>query len=378
MNPPFRRSGRAGRSPDRSSGRRSSLVRHRERDREAVAVRRDVRHGPLNGPIPASASRPDGQHDDRPATTPPIAMPCTCVADESRRPSGLHRSHSPTSIATGAPHRTQAWVSSGLAARRCGRRFAWRWCTTHDGDQRTSALPAPGGPTGRRRRRSCGPARWRRRRRPPASAAHVSRGAWTHGLSTIRSSLSQSPWNPTITRWSSRPPGRARAPRGRRGRFGSKLSSKARPAVPDPPGQPRARGGLAADDDRRRRDRDRVRGAPRAAGSTANARVTGPPVHSARMTATASSSRATRSGASGKSMPYAACSCGAPPIPMPRTSRPTARDLERRGHPRDHRRVAVHDVEHEWRRRSPASSRRPPWPGSSSPRRPGRSGRPCP
>ena len=41
-------------------------------------------------------------------------VPWTCDADESRRPSGLHRSHSPTSSGTGAPHRTHGWV-------RCGR-----------------------------------------------------------------------------------------------------------------------------------------------------------------------------------------------------------------------------------------------------------------
>ena len=49
------------------------------------------------------------------AATPAMAMPWTCDADESRRPSGLQRSHSPTSSGTGAPHRTQGWVSSGMA-----------------------------------------------------------------------------------------------------------------------------------------------------------------------------------------------------------------------------------------------------------------------
>ena len=40
------------------------------------------------------------------------------------------------------------------------------------------------------------------------------------------------------------------------------------------------------------------------------------------MTATASVSRATRSGASGKSIPYISCSRGAPPMPIPSTNRP--------------------------------------------------------
>src|SRR5205809_311968 len=56
--------------------------------------------------------------------------------------------------------------------------------------------------------------------------------------------------------------------------------------------------------------------------AVADGGVAGPPVHSARMTAIASSRRAARSFGSGKSMPYAACSFGPPPIPMPSTNRP--------------------------------------------------------
>ena len=73
-------------------------------------------------------------------------------------------------------------------------------------------------------------------------------------------------------------------------------------------------------------------------------RVTGPPVHRARITAIASSSRAARSFASGNSIPYAWCSFGAPPIPIPSDVPSAARDLERGGHPGQERRVAVHHV----------------------------------
>ena len=64
-----------------------------------------------NGPIPAqrrTARRWRGGR--RPAMAPAIAMPWTCEADTSRSPSGLHRSHSPTSSGTGAPQRAQPWV----------------------------------------------------------------------------------------------------------------------------------------------------------------------------------------------------------------------------------------------------------------------------
>ena len=72
----------------------------------------------------------------------------------------------------------------------------------------------------------------------------------------------------------------------------------------------------------RRRDRDRLRVGLRRAGRTATAGVTGPPAHSARRTATASSSRATRSVGRGKVHAVGLVLPGAPPIPMPRTSRP--------------------------------------------------------
>ena len=51
-------------------------------------------------------------------TIPPMAMPWTCELAESRRPSGLQRSHSPTSMATGAPQRTHACIGAGFAAAR--------------------------------------------------------------------------------------------------------------------------------------------------------------------------------------------------------------------------------------------------------------------
>jgi hypothetical protein len=53
-------------------------------------------------------------------------------------------------------------------------------------------------------------------------------------------------------------------------------------------------------------------------------RVAASPRQSARITPTASSSRATRSGTGGNGMPSFSCSRGAPPMPIPSTSRPGA------------------------------------------------------
>src|SRR6478609_9176519 len=67
-----------------------------------------------NGPMPARANLAATARTTTKRKTPAIAMPWTCELDTSRRPSGLHRSHSPASIGTGAPHRAHGWVSSGL------------------------------------------------------------------------------------------------------------------------------------------------------------------------------------------------------------------------------------------------------------------------
>jgi hypothetical protein len=64
----------------------------------------------VNGPMPLTARCAKTASA---TTAPAIArktVPWTCELALSRRPSGLHRSHKPTSSGTGAPQRAQAWV----------------------------------------------------------------------------------------------------------------------------------------------------------------------------------------------------------------------------------------------------------------------------
>ena len=63
--------------------------------------------------------------------------------------------------------------------------------------------------------------------------------------------------------------------------------------------------------------------------------MTGPPVHSARMTATASSSRATRSGAAGNVHAVRRVLARRAADPDAEDEPAAARDLERGGHPGD-------------------------------------------
>src|SRR4029077_18720708 len=113
----------------------------------------------VNGPIPEMANRPATARMTMNATMPAMAIPWTCELAESRRPSGLQRSHRPTSMGTGAPQRTQAWVGAvraggadGAAAGGWtvpGAVTSW-WCheTTRRATarDRSEALPAAGGP----------------------------------------------------------------------------------------------------------------------------------------------------------------------------------------------------------------------------------------
>ena len=128
----------------------------------------------------------------------------------------------------------------------------------------------------RRRRRSSGRGRSRRRRRPPASAPTSRVAPGSTACRAIASSPSQSPWNPTSTRWSSRrrPARVERLEVERQVRL--EVVVERGPAVADPAGQAGAGRRLATEDDRRRRRRDRVCVRLVAAGRTASPRVIGP------------------------------------------------------------------------------------------------------
>ena len=134
--------------------------------------------------------------------------------------------------------------------------------------------------------------------------AHVSRGAVTHGESAIDSSrepLALEPDEDLLVLASLAGLGE-RLEVEREVRL--EVVLERRPAVADSR-RPAARRSPISPPMTMRRSRVRrgpgVRGLQRV--ERATSRVTGPPVHSARMTATASSTRATRSGAGGKSMP---------------------------------------------------------------------------
>ena len=140
---------------------------------------------------------------------------------------------------------------------------------------------------------------------PAAGPALASRGGLADPLRVgdVGSSLSHSPWKPTRTSWSSRSP--ALPPRATPGTSaGSPRSCRRRHSSRRRSGRqasPAAR--LAADDDPRRRVRAPGYAVAPSSGYRSDARLTGPPVHSARIVATASSRWCTRSGGSGKGMP---------------------------------------------------------------------------
>ena len=269
--------------------------------------------------MPASANRPS---EARTTTATSDADETRCRAPASRRVAQPERVAALAQADIerhGCPAPDAAVRRGRLAGRRCrgrvgrGRvasvgssrpmvpRTAW---TAAGRRPRWADLPAARRPRpGRRRRPSSGPARSRRRRRPRASAPR-SRAARSPRASRRSSRrVSQSPWNPTMTLLVLAPPAAGR--RATRGRAAGSPRSclEGRPAVADPAGQPGPGGRLAADHDRWRRARAPDGRAPRSADRTATAASPGRPLHSARMTATASSSRATRSGAGGKSMP---------------------------------------------------------------------------
>ena len=198
--------------PDRSAGRSAYPASAVVASRSRVAItrrpagRRDRCRPAWNGPIPVTARRAEEREH---AIATPTARNDRAVdlrAARSLSPSGLQRSHSPTSSGTGAPQRTQPWVSSVAAAERRAGHLASM--VPRIG---ATGRPARVRPTSarrrrpaRRRRRSCGRARSPRRRPPRASAPTSRAGRGTQSVSASRSSPSQSPWKPTRTRWSSR------------------------------------------------------------------------------------------------------------------------------------------------------------------------------
>ena len=102
-------------------------------------------------------------------------VPWTCDAAESRSPSGLHCSHSPTPGRTGAPQRAQRMGRLGGPARAAagvaGAVGVTGSMVPRTRRRSTTAVTSGRRPRrARRRRRSCGRARSPRRRRPRASA----------------------------------------------------------------------------------------------------------------------------------------------------------------------------------------------------------------
>ena len=207
--------------------------------------------------------------------------------------------------------------------------------------------------------------------------SQVSRGASVHGLPTICSSPSQSPWNPTMTRWSARsPPGRLERLQVER-QVRLEVHVEGAPAVADPTSQPRPGRRLAPDDDRRGRVRDRKRGRvhERVERRLARDRTAGPERPDDR---DGLLEPGTSFGRFGERHPIGRVLAWRATDPDAQDQPTATGDLERGRHPGDERGMAVHDVEHERAHRHALGLRRRPSRGSSSPRRPARSGRPCP
>ena len=195
----------------------------------------------------------DREHDDREPR--PRRRPCRGPASSRRpcSPSGLQRSHSPTSSATGAPAPGAPWVGAARAGRAGVRRGG--------GHRRDGATVVRGGPRCHGGRPS-GPAYQRPasgldqrvdvRRRPGEDDRPVRAGlapalpgrarlADPLGSRRGRASPSQSPWNPTRTRWScAAPPGRLERLEVER-QVPLEVVVERAPAVADPAGQPGAR-----------------------------------------------------------------------------------------------------------------------------------------
>src|SRR6188508_2338553 len=73
---------------------------------------------PVNGPMPLTARRAMTASTTTATATPTNTVPCACDADGCLRPSGLHRSHIASDIGMRAPHLTQPWSGSSVAAGR--------------------------------------------------------------------------------------------------------------------------------------------------------------------------------------------------------------------------------------------------------------------
>ena len=312
------------------------------------------------GPIPATAQRATSARTTIARPTATKTVPWTCELAESLSPSGLQRSHRPTSSATGAPQRAHGCVSSGGVGRaaevevggyaigpsivpRTGPRGGWQRRRAGAGacdslpaidraDEGVDVVGRPGGQedlVGARLEPARQLLSWRDDEwvaattdRRPSDGAHrtrgrpadrsrrdrplpVPRGSVARGRGTCRTP----------------PPSRRRARR-RCGR---------RPACP----APMRIGGGGSGTGWAYASRS---------GYSALARVAGPPVHRARSTATASRRWAARSGGCRERDPVCLVLVGMAADPDPEHEPAPARLLERRCHPGEDRRVAVHDV----------------------------------
>ena len=191
-----RATGRSRLAPPRSSGRvirhvvepeARALVRDHQRDAERRRRRAGTRRPAAgNGPIPRTASSADQHSATTASPIPRKTVPWTCELAASRSPSGLQRSHSPTSSGTGAPQRAQAWVRPVGAAERRGHQEG------NPATYQRSAAATSASTSWVVRARTIAPSAPASRQR-----SQDSRGARHHGLSAMSASPSQSPWNPT-------------------------------------------------------------------------------------------------------------------------------------------------------------------------------------
>ena len=231
-------------------------VRHGQRDGQAGSRRSTAAPStPRTArPRPAPAARRwPGRR--RTAMTPPIAMPWTCDDDESRSPSGLHRLAQPDVERRPARRTGRTGGSAPAWPGRSAGGLGLHHQRADRLDQRVDVGRRPGQDD-----------RAVRAGRLPASPGLARRGH--PGESATDSSLSQSPWNPTITSWSSRRRPLASSEFEVERQVRLEVDVERGPAVADPAGQPGTGRGLATDQDRRRRHGDRDTRPRPAAGRT--------------------------------------------------------------------------------------------------------------
>ena len=306
--------------------------------------------------MPATARR---ARIARPTIASPTAtkiVPWTCELAESFSPSGLQRSHRPTSRATGAPQRAQGWV--GAAGGSCaigldvGVVIARPSCHERGRGPSGRGCVRPAYHRSAARTRASTSAVVRAVRRTSSAPASSQRASSSRGATRSGSAASGSaPRLRRTTEPQDDPLIGSLPARGGEGFAVARLEIEERvrlrgPAVADLRGDADAGRRAGPDQDRRRRFGDRIGVGleERVEAAAERDRAAGPerPKHSDGL---AEAERPLLRWREGNSVRLVLGRM--PADPDPDDEPPVARRLEHRGHPGEDRGVAVHDVRHE-------------------------------